>query len=165
MRPAEKIPADGKPWFVNQRVGVNTLKNFVPRICTLAGLPKRYTNHSLRATGITRMFTAGVPEKLIAEKSGHRSLKALRFYEHTSDEQEIAAGKVIGEVRKKFDEAVASSSSAVLEPEVKSGVSEEKKPDVPIGAHHLSGNFTTVPSTSLNLYAVTLSQSIWCNSN
>ena len=28
-------------------------------------------------------YNAGVPEKLIAETSGHKSTKALRQYEHT----------------------------------------------------------------------------------
>ena len=107
VRPVDEAPTDGKPslvpsffttcmceksWevepgnearFVNQRVGLNTLKSFVPQICGVAGFPKRYTNYSLRATGITRMFSAAVPEKIIAEESGHRSLKASRFYKHT----------------------------------------------------------------------------------
>ena len=38
----------------------------------------------LRATAITRMFNCGIPEKVIAENSGHRSTKALRCYERTS---------------------------------------------------------------------------------
>ena len=97
MCPVEQAPTDGKQWFVNEYIGINTLKSFVPQICGVAGFPKWYTIHSLRATGIARMFSAGVPEKIITEKSGHRCLKALRFYEHTSDEQEMATGKVIGE--------------------------------------------------------------------
>ena len=44
---------------------------------------------------ITRMFKAEVPEKIIVEKSGHKSLKSLRGYEHTSSEQQQAAGRVI----------------------------------------------------------------------
>lgn len=31
------------------------------------------TNHSLRATGATRLFEVNVPEKLIKERTGHRS--------------------------------------------------------------------------------------------
>ena len=34
-----------------------------------------HTNHSLRATSTTLMFKGGVPEKLIQERTGHRSLK------------------------------------------------------------------------------------------
>jgi integrase len=38
---------------------------------------KSLTNHSLRATGATRLFEANVPEKLIQERTGHRSIDAL----------------------------------------------------------------------------------------
>ena len=59
----------------------------------VAGTEVRYTNHSLRATAMTRMYNRGVPEKLIAEKSGHRSVDALRVYEHTLPELQKAAGR------------------------------------------------------------------------
>ena len=41
------------------------------------------------------MFKADIPEKIIAEKSGHKSLKALRMYEHTSSLQEQATGVAV----------------------------------------------------------------------
>ena len=41
------------------------------------------------------MFISQVPEKIIAEKSGHWSLTALHSYEHTSWEQDQAAGRAI----------------------------------------------------------------------
>ena len=53
------------------------------------------TNHSLRATAIARMFRSKVPESIIAENSGYRSIAALHSYEHTSCEQEQVAGRAI----------------------------------------------------------------------
>ena len=50
-----------------------------------------------------RMYTRGVPEKLIAEKSGHRSVDALRMYERTSSNLEKAAGKVTSDPGKRFE--------------------------------------------------------------
>ena len=47
----------------------------------------RYTNHSLQAYGTTTMYQAGVSENLIQQKTGHRSLNALRKYECTSEMQ------------------------------------------------------------------------------
>ena len=41
------------------------------------------------------MFNAGVPEKAIADCTGHRSTKALWQYEHTSAKQLQAAGSAI----------------------------------------------------------------------
>ena len=52
-------------------------------------------NHSLRATGISRMYSKEVPEKIIQEWSGHKSLIALRRYEHTSMEQQVAVSSLL----------------------------------------------------------------------
>ena len=42
------------------------------------------------------MFEGGVPEKVIQERTGHRSLDGLRKYERTSTEQHTAAVHVVG---------------------------------------------------------------------
>ena len=82
MPPLPKTPVDDiKPWYTRQRIGVNTIKQFLSKICSSTGNDTKYTNHSLRATAITRMFNGSIPEKVIAEKSGHKSIKALRCYE------------------------------------------------------------------------------------
>ena len=70
LQPMDKVPPDNKPWFCRSRVGVNKLKAFIPEISAESGLDFHYTNHSLRATAVTRMHNAGVPETLIAHKSG-----------------------------------------------------------------------------------------------
>ena len=62
----------------------------------------KYTNHSLRATAATRMFAGSVPEKLVAEKTGHRSLKALRSYERTDTRMQMAIDAVISNTSNKF---------------------------------------------------------------
>lgn len=54
------------------------------------------TNHSLRATGASALFEANVPEKIIQERTGHRSLKALRLYERTTDEQHLGVSSILG---------------------------------------------------------------------
>ena len=70
-------------------------KEDCPELCKEACLGVEYTNHSLRATAITRMYEGGVPENIISEKSGHRSIKGLRAYERTSILQEKAVGASI----------------------------------------------------------------------
>ena len=47
-----------------------------------AGLHELKSNHSLQATGTTALFASGVPEKIIQKITGHRSIEALRIYEH-----------------------------------------------------------------------------------
>ena len=62
----------------------------LPQLSCKAGLGVKYTNHSLCTTAITRMFNTGIPEKVIAETSGHRSSKALRCYKRTLSAQQQA---------------------------------------------------------------------------
>ena len=80
LRPLAKFPSDTtKPWYTRQRVGVNKMKTIIPQMFKDSGLEQAmYTNHSLRATAMTRMFNSGVPEKIIVEKPRHESLEAMR---------------------------------------------------------------------------------------
>ena len=111
-----------------------------------------YTNHSLRATGQT--FNSGIPEKVIAENSGHRCTKALRRYERTSQEQQQAATRVINtpgndhafQPEKELREAstelkfyIASSSEALSECKLAVNASNEPSAQSLGG---FSGNFT-----------------------
>jgi len=48
---------------------------------------KGKTNHSLRATGVTRMFEGNVPHKMIKQVSGHKTDDALMLYERPSTDQ------------------------------------------------------------------------------
>ena len=161
MRALEKFPSDpNKCCLTNQRVGINGLKNILPELSEKASLEVHYTNHSLRATAITQMFNSGIPEKVIAENSGHRSTKALRCYERTSQEQQQAATRVINspsytphmntfqsqlpskEVREASTElnpSIASSTEAPTECKPSIGASNEPSAQSLGG---FSGNFT-----------------------
>ena len=44
-------------------------------------------NHSMRATSVTQMYESSVPEKVIQERTGHKSLETLRMYEKTNAHQ------------------------------------------------------------------------------
>ena len=68
-------------------------------------------------------FAANVPEKLIAERTGHRSTKALRMYERTSVEQQQLVSSIIAfSVPKEF--TVTSNS-----PEAQGQVTESSGGD------------------------------------
>ena len=67
----------------------------VKEMCMNAGISGNKTNHSLRSFGVTEMFTSKLPEKVIQERSGHRSLDALRVYEKTDDRQLIDVSRVL----------------------------------------------------------------------
>lgn len=61
----------------------NTLGSMVKKMFEQIGVEGK-TNHSLCATGATRLFEVNVPEKLIKERTGYRSVDSLRLYKHTS---------------------------------------------------------------------------------
>ena len=69
---------DEVPWFTLQVLGRNTLGSMVKKMFEQIGVEGK-TNHSLRATGATRLFEANVPEKLIKEKTGLRNVESLRL--------------------------------------------------------------------------------------
>ena len=96
LRRLPKKPSDnGAPWFSSVPLGKNKLAQFVKEMCKEAGISGNKTNHSLRATGATAMFAAGVPEKLVKSVTGHKSTKALELYERPTVEQEKAVSKVL----------------------------------------------------------------------
>ena len=84
-----------KPWFTARPIGKNSLGKMVKEICLDAGISGHKTNHSLCATGVSDLFQAGVPEKIIKERSGHLSTDGLRQYQRTTTEQEENVSKVL----------------------------------------------------------------------
>ena len=68
LRP-KKIAPESLPWYDCAAVGRCKLDKFMQVMCEEAGVEKK-TNHSLRATGCTALFNAGVPEKIIRDVTG-----------------------------------------------------------------------------------------------
>ena len=64
-------------------------------MCAEAGITGNFTNHSLRAYGATTLFQSGVSEKLIQQRTGHRSTDALRQYERTSESQLVEVSNIM----------------------------------------------------------------------
>ena len=86
----------------------------------LAGLlrycqSKNPTCHSLRATGASTMFESGVPEKIIQQRTGHRSLEGLRHYEQTTMQQQQAVCNVLAsEKRESFQLSVRKNTQQLM---------------------------------------------------
>ena len=64
-------------------------------MCSLAGIEGDFTNHSLRAMPATQMFDMGVPEKVNQERTGHKSLEALRTYERMNSKQHETVSHIL----------------------------------------------------------------------
>ena len=92
-------------WYGEQVVGLNTLRKVTGNLLKSVHLDGHFTNHSLRRSGMSRLFQSGVDPKLIREFTGHCS-DALHDYEVTSDQQRqqmsnIIQGEVCSETQEK----------------------------------------------------------------
>lgn len=59
-----------------------------------AGIKGHFTNHSLRATAVSRLSQEGVNDKLIRGVTGHRS-EALQSYKRETNEQLVKVSKIV----------------------------------------------------------------------
>ena len=81
--------------FTARPIGKNKLGSMVKEFCSNAGISGCKTNHSLRVTGVSDLFQAGVPEKIIKERSGHLSTDGLCHYQRTTTEQDEHVSKIL----------------------------------------------------------------------
>ena len=126
LRPLEKInPAQ---WFSSRVMGVNAIRKVVGTMLKDVKLDGYFTNHSLRRSGTTRLFQAGVDRKLVKEFTGHSS-DAVDQYQITSDGQRQEMSAIIRgkycDITKKSDQLVETSKNQTDIDE--SGI-EAKKP-------------------------------------
>lgn len=66
LRP-KKFPTESV-WFDDIPVGIHPPQGTFARLCKATGITGYFTNHSLRATAATRLYSAGIDEQLISEK-------------------------------------------------------------------------------------------------
>ena len=52
----------------------------------------------------TSLFDAGVPERVIQQRTGHRSIEGLRIYERITDEQEMAVSNILTGESMRYDD-------------------------------------------------------------
>ena len=82
-------------WFSCVPVGRDKLANVVSTMCKQAGIGGYKTNHSLRATAATRLYSSGIDEQLVMERTGHRSTEGVCSYKRTSSEQQEAVSDIL----------------------------------------------------------------------
>ena len=86
--PKPTVVTDGV-WYTKKKLGYNRLSSFMPMISEKAELSQVYTNHDIRATGITVLSRLGFKSADIMEVSGHRSVSSLTIYQKTSREDRL----------------------------------------------------------------------------
>ena len=139
LQPLCNTPTNASaPWFKSIPIGKNTLGKMMKNMCEKAGVSDGYTNHSLRAYGATTLFQAHVPEELIQQRTGHRSLEALRQYERTSDAQLLDVSNVMSGTSDTMNPSNNTSLAVAKEKIVKGQTQSQSKreqslPSLPAG--------------------------------
>ena len=83
-----------KKWYSREVLGAHKVREVVKELLSSANIDGYFTNHSLRSTGGSRLFQAGVDRKLVKEFTGHRS-DAVDCYQITSDKQRESMSKIL----------------------------------------------------------------------
>ena len=78
LRPLPK--PKGIIWYYKKAAGRETLGNVVKKVMGKAGFDGHFTNQSLRQSCATNLYDNGVPEQVIQETTGHRSVEGVRAY-------------------------------------------------------------------------------------
>ena len=73
----------GDVWYYKKAAGRKTLGNAVKKIMGKAGFDDHFTNPSLWRSCATKLYDNGVPEQVIQETTGHRSVEGVRSYKRT----------------------------------------------------------------------------------
>ena len=87
--PKDSFHPEAECWFTKKPVGINTLKQFLPRLSSKCGLSQIYTNHSMRSTAATLLHQEKFEGSAMKSVTGHKSLSSLAIYQHTSKQQKL----------------------------------------------------------------------------
>ena len=83
-------------WYSGQVVGEKSIGRMLADVMKEAGIAGYFTGHSLRRSGGSRLFQAGVQRKIVKECTGHRS-DAVDKYQITSDDQKRKVSNIIAQ--------------------------------------------------------------------
>ena len=87
-------PANPHVWYSCQPLGVGTLSKVIAKLCDVAGMHSKYSNHSLRSTTATHIYDQNIYKQQITEITGHKSV-AVRKYKRTSMEMQQQMSDVL----------------------------------------------------------------------
>ena len=87
QRPRDSYLMEDASWYANTPIGKNPIAGFMSEISNIGKLSQRYTNHSIRATSITLLDDAEIPDRHIIKVSGHKNASSLKSYSHHVSEQ------------------------------------------------------------------------------
>ncbi|CAB4044441.1 threonine dehydratase biosynthetic, chloroplastic, partial [Paramuricea clavata] len=92
------FPTDGqKVWYGPSNVGHNSLDSFMSKLAKSCGFAQKgYTNHNLRASGVTTLKRNNYNDKQIMSITGHRSSASLAIYQKVASDEKLRMGCALG---------------------------------------------------------------------
>ena len=99
-------------WFKKAAVGHNKLADVVCQLMRSANIKGYFTNHSLRATAVTRLYEAEIDEATIMERTGHRSTDGVRAYKRESRKLKEISSNVLNQCKKTKVETSCETENA-----------------------------------------------------
>ena len=94
--PKRKWSPSDSIWYEIRPLGIQKLGTMMKEMSEAAGLSKKYTNHSVRATAITLWSNAGLSNRHIMAISGNWNEQSLKSYNtHLSSAQLQHSGDVL----------------------------------------------------------------------
>ena len=95
-------------WYQCSRMGHNPIETFMKKLSEEANLESSYTNHSIRATCISKLDTHGFEARHITAISSHKSESTIREYSVKCPENK----------RKQMFDALAQNFQTIKKPKV-----------------------------------------------
>ena len=95
VRPSEEVkPNSTKLWYYCAPIGRNELFQMLSEMCKFASIPGHVIVSKLLEQ---QLYIAGVPEKIIQERTGHHSVECLRSYKCTieTERKKHAVSKIL----------------------------------------------------------------------
>jgi hypothetical protein len=114
LKPKQSWTCGSEIWFEGRAIGKNTLDKRVKEMCSKTCKEGNYSNHSLRATAITRMYDAGLQEREIMKRSGHRSVEGVRTYKRDNPNETKVVSNVLAASKPVSDDGAAELESFAL---------------------------------------------------
>ena len=99
-------------WYARQVMGENAIGKVISKLMSDAGYEGFFSGHSLRRTGGSRLFQAGVQRKLVKECTGHSS-DTVDAYQITSDNQRATISTILQNKPKSESSSVSNAMSEV----------------------------------------------------
>ena len=100
----ERQWSEATVWNARSSVGVNQIDKFMESIATKGGLDatkKRFTNHSLRKTTVTKLRKFGATNREIMAITGHRNEQSLTEYDTLDIDDHRQLGKTLSVIKPK----------------------------------------------------------------